>query len=248
MPKRGTKKLTPNQQRWQSLVERGQRIVDRNASEGHILVDYTIPDTRPKRITRKRLQELDKLTQASTIEAGSVFIELETGEMITDSYTARKMGLTQELVQILNNSTKSFTDMRNFNADRLKGWEATVFENFFNSIEKYNGDFQTAVHNWINSIIATYGYNATARMLEEGAQQGHLITYREVYEEGAYQAYVARMLNYLPNSDIYGQEIKDAIFNDDISYEPPSWYNSSDRTGDNRGIKVTIINGSDDVE
>lgn len=220
--KRGrTRKLTPNQQHYEALINRGRRIVQRNAQEGNVLVNYTLPEVRPKRVTKKALQELDKMTSAETINQASVFVDIQTGEVITDTETANRLGLTQEMVQNLNRDVKVFTDLRNFNSNRLKGWEATVIGNFLDSVSGYNAQFQATVRQWIIKLISVYGYNKTARMLEEGAQNGNIITYKEVYEDGAFTAYVARMISYLPDDEIYGQEVKDALFNNMENYTPP---------------------------
>ena len=64
----------------------------------------------------------------------------------------------------------------------------------------------------MGNTVRTQGIHNTAIMLQEGAENGHLLTWDVVYKHDKAVSYVGYMLDYLPDQGIlYKEEVVDRI-------------------------------------
>lgn len=65
---------------------------------------------------------------------------------------------------------------------------------------------------WLDTLIADNGREAVAQMLQEGAEQGLILTYEVVYKSTNTKTYMTEMMRYLPDQrGWYADEIMDKM-------------------------------------
>lgn len=84
-----------------------------------------------------------------------------------------------------------------------------IIERYRNSYDMYNSEFVNYMNAWVDQLISRFGLDDVAEMIENAAQDGVLITYKEAYVPGARDNYISEMMDYLPDS---GDLTKDEIF------------------------------------
>lgn len=87
----------------------------------------------------------------------------------------------------------------------ISQWYATLGE--FSNGEAYN-----ILRSWMGNTIRTEGKHNTAIMLQDGAENGHLLTWEVVYKHDNAVLYIGYMLDYLPDEGVlYKEETLDKI-------------------------------------
>ena len=95
-------------------------------------------------------------------------------------------------------------------------------ESFFNNVvisqwygtlgEFSNGEAYNLLRSWMGNTIRTEGKHNTAIMLQDGAENGHLLTWEVVYKHDNAVLYIGYMLDYLPDEGVlYKEETLDKI-------------------------------------
>lgn len=63
---------------------------------------------------------------------------------------------------------------------------------------------------WLDGLIAAHGKEDVATMLQQGAEEGHVLTYEIAYDSEKMAAYISDMLDYLPEmTDWYKADVLD---------------------------------------
>lgn len=87
----------------------------------------------------------------------------------------------------------------------ISQWYATLAE--FSNGEAYN-----LLRTWMGNTVRTQGKHNTAIMLQDGAENGHLLTWDVVYKHDNAVLYIGYMLDYLPDEGLlYKEEMLDKI-------------------------------------
>lgn len=87
----------------------------------------------------------------------------------------------------------------------ISQWYATLAE--FSNGEAYN-----LLRTWMGNTVRTEGKHNTAIMLQDGAENGHLLTWEVVYKHDNAVLYIGYMLDYLPDEGVlYKEEMLDKI-------------------------------------
>lgn len=95
----------------------------------------------------------------------------------------------------------------------------TVIRNYLEEISYYPSKAQPILQQWLNSLIDKYGKEDVATMLQEGAEDGVVLTREIAYDGEKLQGYISDMLDYLPEMTDWGKEdILDA-FDDWVNIE-----------------------------
>lgn len=82
-------KLTSNQLQWQKELKRIKSFIKRAEKRGYTFKDYKMPEARPKRITKKMLQELKSETTPAKLYKQAEYKDSTTQETLS-GYAGRK--------------------------------------------------------------------------------------------------------------------------------------------------------------
>lgn len=185
-------KLTPMQELYKKQIRRLRRAISREFRKTGVQLDSSLIPEMPKRVTQKRLQEI-KSIKPKDLRRQSQYVDYETGEII-DYETAKNMWQNQQ--EIATPYELDFTQ--------------TVIDSFYDSVSKYNTDFQSRIKTWISSLINQHGKDAVAQMLMDGAEAGVLVTNKIAYSDTACSEFMSEMMEYLnmdarTKADILGE-------------------------------------------
>lgn len=185
-------KLTPMQELYKKQIRRLRRAISREFRKTGVELDRSLIPEMPKRVTQKRLQEI-KSIKPKDLRRQSQYVDYETGEII-DYETAKNMWQNQQ--EIATPYELDFTQ--------------TVIDSFYDSISKYNTDFQSRIKIWISGLINQHGKDAVAQMLMDGAEAGVLVTNKIAYSDTACSEFMSEMMEYLnmdarTKADILGE-------------------------------------------
>ena len=88
-----------------------------------------------------------------------------------------------------------------------------VLSNFRTQLSQFpNSEGAPLLLSWLDTLIADNGREAVAQMLQDGAEQGLLITWETVYKSVNTKTYMTEMMNYLPDQgEIYKDQIMDMM-------------------------------------
>ena len=205
--------MTPNQKEYAKQIKRIKQFISRAEKRGYIFEDIIIPE-KPKRITKQAIKKLRDIKPNDLYQKARA-VDYETGEILTGldarklerKASAKKAAKTrkkkQQKIQKPETQSKeayypSFTDI--------------VISNYRVHIHQFNEHASSLLENWLNKIISTNGADDTAKMLNDGAEAGYIVTYQIVYKQEALLQYMSAMLNYLPEAGArFKEEMMDAI-------------------------------------
>lgn len=88
-----------------------------------------------------------------------------------------------------------------------------VLSNFHTQLAQFpNAEGTPLLLAWFDTLIADNGREAVAQMLQDGAEQGLLITWETVYKSVNTKTYMTEMMNYLPDQGkFYTDQIMDMM-------------------------------------
>lgn len=176
-------KLTPMQAEFMKQVKRLRRAIRREYRKTGVELDSSLIPEMPKRVTQKALRDI-KAIKPKDLRRQSQYVDYETGEII-DYETAKSRWQNQQ--QIATPYELDFSQ--------------TVIDSFYDSISKYNTDFQSRIKTWISGLINQHGKEAVAQMLMDGAEAGVLVTNKIAYSDTACSEFMSEMMEYL-NMDV----------------------------------------------
>lgn len=195
-------KLTPMKTLFKKQINRLLRAIRREYRKTGVELDKSLIPEMPKRVTQKALRDI-KSIKPKDLRRQSQYVDYETGEII-DYETAKNMWQNQQQV-----ATPYELD-----------FSQTVIDSFYDSISKYNADFQSRIKAWISGLINQYGKEAVAQMLMDGAEAGILVTNKIAYSDTACSEFMSEMMEFLnmdtrTKADILG-EIEASIGFDEL--------------------------------
>lgn len=74
----------------------------------------------------------------------------------------------------------------------------TVISNYRAEIMHYPSKAYPKLNAWLDRLLTQYSKADVASMLQQGAEDGHVVTRQIAYDDTALDGYIADMLNYLP--------------------------------------------------
>lgn len=88
-----------------------------------------------------------------------------------------------------------------------------VLSNFLATLKQFpNAEGVAILAQWYDRLIADNGREAVAQMLQEGAENGLIISWETVYKSTATKTYMTEMMDYLPDQgEIYKDQILDMM-------------------------------------
>lgn len=199
MAKRKVRKQSANQREYAKQVKRIRQFISRAEKRGYMFDEEVIPQT-PKRITKKSIQTLKELTPEK-IYSKAHFLDTSTGEVMAGSAgrkverqrSAEKAKATRERKK--NKPKSPYTpDFDQY----YPGFSEMVISNYKAHIRQFNDIAYEKLSTWIDSLISKFGVDDVSDMLQQGAENGNIVTYQIVYSQDKLTQYIAEMLDYLP--------------------------------------------------
>lgn len=221
MAKRQTR-TSEAQKEYTKQRRRINQFISRAEKRGYLFSADVLPP-KPKRITKASVRKLEKLTPSVLYKKAVYGGEATEGEIVPGivgkklerKLSAKKVAQTRkyrlkEPTQEPTN-TPGFVPPENISEDQ-SFFDAIVITGFRAHIRRFNEECQRYIFSWLDKIIAKYGTHATAIMLNDGAEAGHIVTYKIAYDRNKLFAYMTEMLNYLPDVTAeFKAEIMDAL-------------------------------------
>lgn len=217
------RKQTPTERAYSKQVKRIKQFISRAEKRGYQFDNSVLPQ-RPKRVTQASVRKLAKLTPDKLYKKavygglatdGEIVPAIE-GRKLERSLRAKKAAQTRKYrlskpVQEPTN-TLGFVPPENilddasfFDYSVISQWYATL--ELFSSGESYN-----LLRAWMGNIVRTHGKHNAAIMLQNGIENGHLLTWDVVYKAEKAVSYIGYMIDYLPDEGVlYKEEMLDKI-------------------------------------
>lgn len=234
-----TKKTTKNtlEQEYKKELRRIQQFMKRASKRGYFWEESPTPK-QPKKITSKSVARLKSITPDTLYKKGHYVVE-ETGEIITGNrgrVLERKKAATKAQKTRKAGKPKTKKDSKPKQKKGAKSKQKTetptqnnqetepskeyfptftdiVLSNFHAQLQQFpNAEGTPLLLSWFDTLIADNGREAVAQMLQEGAEQGIIITWETVYKSVNTKTYMTEMMTHLPDNDkFYSDMIMDMM-------------------------------------
>lgn len=198
-------------------LARIKRTLKAAKQRGYEWQENPIPD-RPKRIRRESVEALKK-KRPEYFYKKARYVDKETGEILT--------GLQGRQLERKKAARKAAETRQRAKEDFFA---KTVIQQYRTELNKWRPAFQDKMNAWLDRVLESVrrheddiemsAERAVAQMLEQGRQNGLIITYIEAYDNEACAYYMTQMLNYLPE---IGQMFVDEMT--EYIYEESGWDN-----------------------
>lgn len=217
------RKQTPTERAYSKQVKRIKQFIRRAEKRGYQFSEDVLPQ-RPKRVTQSSIRRLAKLTPEKLYQKavyGGLATEGEIvpateGVRLERSLRAKKAAETRK--HKLAEPTQEPTNTPGFIPPENISDDDTFFDNvvisqWYATLETFaNGEAYDLLRSWMGNTVRTEGKHNTAIMLQDGAENGHLLTWEVVYKRDNAVLYIGYMLDYLPDEGIlYKEEMLDKI-------------------------------------
>ena len=196
-------------------LRRIKRFIREAGKRGYEWKESPIPD-RPKRIRRESVEALKK-KRPEYFYKKARYVNKETGEILTglQGRQLERKAVAQKAAETKQRAKEDF-------------FAKTVIQQYRTELNKWRPEFQDKMNAWLDRVIESVRPNeddlgmsaerAVSQMLEQGRQNGLIITYIEAYDNEACSYYMTQMLNYLPE---IGQRFVDEMT--EYIYEESGW-------------------------
>lgn len=77
-------------------------------------------------------------------------------------------------------------------------YSETIIRMYKQELKNYPQHAEPLINAWLDSLIEKYGIDDVAQMIQEASANGIILTYEIAYDVYKIHAYIAEMLNYLP--------------------------------------------------
>lgn len=198
------KKPTQLQLDYRKQVKRLKQAVRRAEKRGYIIPDDIIPE-QPKRITRKSVERLKKIT-TKEIYAKSEKLDFETGELIQGEVArkAERSAASKKAAQTRRekryNEKLGESEYYEQQYEEFPSGADIVIQNFRAELTRFPEVAQPLVNSWLNRLLNDYSKEDVAEMLENAATQGLGVDYSIAYREDLLLDRLSQMLELLPGA------------------------------------------------
>lgn len=212
MAKRNSRKMTANQREYAKQLKRIKQAVRRAEKRGYMFEDNVVPQT-PKRITKKSIQALKEITPEK-LYAKAEYLDTSTGEVLSGQQ-GRKLEREKSALKAKQTRERKRAGSSPYQPSERQHYPSfshMVINNYKAHIRQFNDVAYEKLSEWLERLIGAYGEDDVAIMLNEGAENGLIVTYQIVYSQDKMTQYIAEMINYLPEAgEFQKQEIVDAF-------------------------------------
>lgn len=210
------KRQTQNQRLYAKQLKRVKQFIRRAEKRGYEFSENVLPD-KPKRITQKSIKALQNLTP-DKLYSKARYIDYDTGEILTGKEgrkaerkasalkgaETRKRRLAEPTQEPTN--TPGFYVPENINEDETF-FDYVVISQWYSALGEFaNGEAYNLLRSWMGSLVRTEGKHNVAQMLQDGAENGHILSWEVVYKSDNAVLYIGYMLDYLPDEGVIFKE------------------------------------------
>lgn len=195
------KKLTPD-----VLYKKGEYV---DASTGELL-----SGTKGRNLERKIAAEKAKETRNSKKIKAKKEREKKKPK---ETKNKKKQEQPKTATDIQHEETPEYIydpdDEETFGEEYYPSFTDVVLSNFLATLKQFpNAEGVHLLLNWYDRLIADNGRRAVAQMLQDGAENGLVVTWETVYKSTATKTYMTEMMNYLPDQGkFYSDQIMDMM-------------------------------------
>ena len=216
------RKQTPAERAYSKQVKRIRQFITRAEKRGYQFSEDVLPQ-RPKRVTQASVKKLAKITPEKLYKKavygglatmGEIVpaiegLKLERSLRAKKASQTRKYRLAHPTQQPTN--TQGFEPPENISEDATF-FDAVVISGFRSHVRQFNERASDLLLSWLDKILSTNDAHDVATMLNDGAEDGLIVTYQIVYSQDKLTQYMSEMLNYLPEvGPLFKAEIMDAM-------------------------------------
>lgn len=195
--------------------------INRKAQQKGLKLDLRTPTPKESKVEKKQLQEI----RAQVRRASDQVKEQKTDNkvQVTKKQLAKAIQKRQQrLKPVAPPKVKTGKQQRQQQIDTQRSYytpeepetepQDTVNEDnsfyvesiilhYLQEISHYPSHAEPILRNWLNSLIDKYGKADVAKMLQDGAEAGVILTREIAYDDELLQGYISDMLDYLPEME-----------------------------------------------
>lgn len=117
-------------------------------------------------------------------------------------------------------NTPGFIPPENISED-ASFFDAVVISGFKSHVRQFNERASNLLLSWLDRLLQTNDSHDVATMLNDGAEDGNIVTYQIVYSQDKIFQYMSNMLEYLPEAgSLFKEEIMDAMEQEEDFEQP----------------------------
>lgn len=226
---RKKKKLTELEKKYNQQRRRIQRFISTHEKKSYSF-DNVLPSI-PKKITQGSVRRLEKITPQYLYQRGKYGGELSYGEIVSakrglilEKQERKRVREERKLIQKreikarqYHTNARGFKVPTNISSDKSL-FDYSVIQGFRINLMNYNEHANLILNTWLDKVLAMRGVHDTAIMLERGADAGHLVNRKIVYDNTQMNNYMSAMLDYLPDvGPLTKSEIMEAMEEEDFN-------------------------------
>lgn len=226
------KRMAPARQALESEYKRQRRritqFIRRAEQRGYQFVDNVIPE-KPKRVSEASVRRLKSLTpeklykkaiyggeatygEITTAEEGRKAERREAARKGAETRKANLRDKEEDVERREHTNQPPVRERYNF-TDDADFYNRIVISNWYGQLGVFaNGEAYVLLKRWMDSILRENGEEATAKMIQDGAEAGNMLAWKEVYKHEEAVAYISGMMDYLPEQGVlYKDEMLDRV-------------------------------------
>lgn len=218
------RKVSKHERAYKQQQRRIKNFIKRAEKRGYAFPENIIPK-QPKRITAASVNRLKKLTPENLYKkakyggeaTGGEIVKGELGRKLEKKLSAQRAAETRRIKKELGEqpTIEPFNPPLSVYEGESNLEAIAIISNFRSVVRQYNEPAQDLIYSWLDGVIASHGESDVAEMLQKAADAGLVLTYKVVYSRDNLLAFLAKMLDYLPEA---GELFKEQ-FMEQIEYE-----------------------------
>lgn len=202
-------------------LRRIKQFIRRAEKRGYQFKDNVIPE-RPNRITKASVRKLKKITPETLYKKSVYGGEATFGEAVkgTEGRKAeRKLARqraseTRKLrkqAKTVTTPEPTFTPPTNI-SDDTSFYDRVTISGFKQHVSVFNERASTMLKTWLDKLLQNHTEHDVATMLNDGAENGNIVTYQIVYSRDKLVEYMSNMLDYLPDEgELFKEQFMEAM-------------------------------------
>lgn len=210
-------------------LKRIRQFIRRAEKRGYKFEDNIIPK-KPKKITQGSVRKLKKINPDYLYKKSVYGGEATQGEIVTGlagrkaerKLSAKRASYTRKINKsaIKDTQTSAFTPPYKVSEDG-SFYDNVTISGFRYHVKQFNERASEMLLSWLDRLLSTHDKHDVAVMLNNGAENGNVVTYQIVYSRDRLIEYMSNMLDYLPDEGtLFKEKFMEAMEYDEDYSEP----------------------------
>lgn len=211
-------------------LRRINQFIRRAEKRGYQFNDNVIPE-RPNRITKASVRKLKKITPETLYKKSVYGGEATIGEIVKGTkgrkaerkLASKRASETRKIrkqTKITATPEPVFTPPTNI-SDDTSFYDRVTISGFKHHVSAFNERASTMLKTWLDKLLQTHSEHDVAIMLNEGAENGNIVTFQIVYSRDKLVEYMSNMLDYLPDEgELFKEQFMEAMEYDEDYSDP----------------------------